>query len=186
LSSQDVYRKLITLLDERGARYRVISHEPEGVTETVSRLRGHDPRQAAKCIILMVKVGKKVTRYVAAVIPGDRRVDFERVKDLYDGTYAAFASREAAEDLAGTPVGTIPPFSFDERLDLLVDPELLQYSEVFFNAARLDRTIALSTSDYISIAEPRVLRIATPSVQPAASIRPARPDQDEPGAPGHW
>lgn len=162
MASDEMYHKLIALLDERGAEYRVIEHEPEGVTETVSRLRGHDPGQAAKCIVVMVKVGKKVTRYAAAVIPGDRRVDFEKMKALFNGTYAAFASRESAEELAGTPIGTIPPFSFDERLDLFVDPELLKHSEVFFNAARLDRTIALATADYQSIARPQVAAIAQP------------------------
>jgi Ala-tRNA(Pro) deacylase len=162
MAAEDIYRKLIALLDERGATYRVIEHEPEGVTEAVSRLRGHDPRQAAKCIVVMVKVGKKVTRYAAAVIPGDKRVNFNKMKALFNGTYAAFASRELAEELAGTAVGTIPPFSFDERLELFVDPELLQHSEVFFNAARLDRTIALSTDDYQSIAKPRVESIAQP------------------------
>ena len=158
----DTYSKLIALLDERGANYRVIEHEPEGVTEVVSRLRGHEPRQAAKCIVVMVKVGKKVTRYAAAVLPGDKRVDFDKVKALYNATYAAFAPREIAEELAGTAVGTIPPFSFDERLELFVDPELLQHAEVFFNAARLDRTIALSTKDYESIARPRVESITQP------------------------
>ena len=162
MASDEAYHKLIALLDEYGATYRVIEHEPEGVTEAVSRLRGHDPGQAAKCMVVMVKVGKKVTRYVAAVIPGDKHVDFKKVKALFNGTYAAFASREVAEELAGTAVGTIPPFSFDERLELFVDPELLEYSEVFFNAARLDRTIALSTRDYESIAKPRIESIAQP------------------------
>jgi Ala-tRNA(Pro) deacylase len=162
MTSEDLHSKLIALLEERGAAYRVIDHEPEGVTAAVSRLRGHDPGQAAKCIVVMIKVTKKETRYAAAVIPGDKRVDFDKMKGLFGGTYAAFASVQAAEELAGTPVGTIPPFSFDERLELFVDPELLQYSEVFFNAARFDRTIALATRDYLSIAEPRVESIAQP------------------------
>lgn len=170
MTSEDLYHRLITLLDERGADYRVIAHEPEGVTETVSRLRGHDPRQAAKCIIVLIKVGKKITRYAAAVIPGDRRVCFDKMKALYNGTYAGFASPELAEALAGTPVGTIPPFSFDERLDLFVDPELLQFPEVFFNAARLDRTIALATKDYLAAANPRVesiVRVDESNLSPA-------------------
>ncbi|HEV2345265.1 MAG TPA: YbaK/EbsC family protein [Actinocrinis sp.] len=154
--SADVYGKLIALLDERGAGYRVIEHEPEGVTEVVSRLRGDDPGQAAKCIVVMVKINKKTTQYVAAVLPGDKRIDFDKMKALFGGTYAAFATPEKAGELAGTPVGTIPPFAFDERLELIMDPELLQHSEVFFNAGRLDRSIALATPDYLSIAQPRI------------------------------
>jgi Ala-tRNA(Pro) deacylase len=156
MGSEDVYGKLISLLDEHSASYRVIEHEPEGVTEAVSRLRGHDPRQAAKCIVVMVKIGKKEKVYAAAVLPGDRRVDFNRMKALCNGSYASFATPEVAEELAGTPVGTIPPFSFDERMGLFMDPELLEFPEVFFNAGRLDRTIALSTKDYLAIANPTI------------------------------
>lgn len=150
------YDKLITLLDEHGAAYRLIDHAPEGGTEAVSRLRGHGLEQAAKCIIVMVKVGKKVTRYALAVVPGDRRVDLAKVKALFGGTYASFASQETAEKLAGSESGTILPFSFDERLELFVDPELLRQPEIFFNAARLDRSLALAARDYESLAEPRV------------------------------
>ena len=164
MASEDTYRRLVTLLDERGAKYRIIEHEPEGVTETVSRLRGHDAGQAAKCIVVMIKTGKKQTRYVAAVVPGDLRVDFAKLKAVFNGTYAAFATREVAEELAGTPVGTIPPFSFHERLELIADPILLRHAEVFFNAARLDRTIALATEDWTAIAQP----VFAPIVMPAA------------------
>lgn len=152
----NTYEKLIALLDEHAADYRLIDHAPEGATEEVSRLRGHALDQAAKCIIVMVKIGKKIKRYALVVVPGDKRIDLSKVKALYEGTYASFASPEIAEELAGSASGTILPFSFDERLELFVDPELLAHSEFFFNAARLDRSIALSTTDYRAIANPRI------------------------------
>ncbi|MFH8840765.1 YbaK/EbsC family protein [Streptomyces sp. NPDC017868] len=154
------YEKLLALLDERGAAHRVIEHAPEGATEAVSALRGHEPAQAAKCIIAMVKIGKKEKRFALVVVPGDKRIDLNAVKALYGGTYVSFASPETAEELAGSPSGTILPFSFDERLELIVDPDLLANEEFYFNAARLDRSIALSAKDYESIAEPRVERVS--------------------------
>jgi Ala-tRNA(Pro) deacylase len=160
MTADDTYGKLLTLLDEHNADYRVIEHAPEGGTEAVSALRGHELAQAAKCIIVMVKTGKKEKRFALVVVPGDRRIDLAAVKALYCGTYASFASPENAEELAGSPSGTILPFSFDERLDLFVDPALLLHPEFYFNAARLDRSIALSTEDYRSIAEPRVEQVS--------------------------
>ncbi|MEU1804707.1 hypothetical protein [Streptomyces sp. NPDC019937] len=44
----------------------------------MSRLRGHALHQAAKCLIVMVKISKKEKRFVLTVIPGDRRVAWER------------------------------------------------------------------------------------------------------------
>jgi Ala-tRNA(Pro) deacylase len=157
---QDAYTQLIELLESHGAHYRLIDHAPEGRTELVSPMRGNDLSQAAKCIILMVKVGKKVTKYVLAVVPGDTRIDLPAVKALLSGTYIAFASADIAEGMAGSAAGTILPFSFHPDLELIVDPQLLTNDEIYFNAARLDRSMALRTSDYRAIAKPRVERIA--------------------------
>src|SRR5262245_29641479 len=71
----ETYDKLIALLDANKASYRLIEHVPEGQTDKVSALRGHPVEAAAKCI---VKIGKKASRFVLAVIPGDARVDRAR------------------------------------------------------------------------------------------------------------
>jgi Ala-tRNA(Pro) deacylase len=152
----DAYDRLIALLDGKGARYRLIDHAPEGRTEIVSGLRGNALAQAAKCIVVMVKLGKKTKRYVLAVVPGDARVDLGALKALLGGTYAAFADQEIAERLAGSASGTILPFSFTSELELIADPRLLDHDELYFNAARLDRSMALDVADYVAIAEPRV------------------------------
>ncbi|MEJ3657976.1 YbaK/EbsC family protein [Actinomycetes bacterium KLBMP 9759] len=141
----------------------MIEHAPEGRTGPVSALRGHDVGRAAKCLVIMVKVGKRSTRFVLAVVPGDRSVDLSAVKDLLGGTYVTVAGREQAEALAGSVSGTVLPFSYSPRLELVVDPALLAVDEMFFNAARLDRSIALATVDYVRMAEPRVERIAAAS-----------------------
>lgn len=160
----DLYARLIGDLDAAGARYRLIDHAAEGRTELVSALRGHDVAQAAKCLVVMVKVGKKQTRYVLAVVPGDARLDLEVVKALLGGTYAGFAATDRAEQLAGSVSGTVLPFSYAPELELIADPALLEQPELFFNAARLDRSIALATDDYVRVAAPRVERIVAPTL----------------------
>lgn len=159
MASEDTYSRLIALLDEHHATYQMIEHAPEGRTEIVSPLRGNKISQAAKCIILMVKQGKKITKYVLAVVPGDARVSLDAVKALMQGTYIAFASSEIAEQLAGSVAGTILPFSFHTDLELMVDPSLLENETIYFNAARLDRSLALKTSDYVALAKPRLEHI---------------------------
>src|SRR6266511_5142834 len=159
---QDVHTKLITFLDQHGAQYRLIDHPPEGRTDFVSPMRGNALSQAAKCIILMVKIGKKVTKYVLSVVPGNARVNMNAIKTLLGGTYISFASPDIAERLGGSVAGTILPFSFSSELELIVDPSLLENDEIFFNAARLDRSMALKTSDYVALSKPPLERIAMP------------------------
>jgi Ala-tRNA(Pro) deacylase len=161
MTSTSTYTRLITFLDQQGARYRLIDHPPEGRTEVVSPMRGNALSQAAKCIVLMVKIGKRVTRYVLGVVPGDARVDLNAVKALLRGSYVSFASSDIAERLAGSVAGTILPFSFNPELELIVDPSLLENDELYFNAARLDRSMILKTTDYVALAKPRLERIVT-------------------------
>lgn len=157
------YQRLVSWLDAAGARYRVIEHPPEGRTEVVSAYRGHPVACAAKCLVVMVKVSKRESRYFLAVVAGDARVDLPALKTLAGGAYVAFASTEKAESLAGSVSGTILPFSFHPDLALVVDPGLLTHREIFFNAARLDRSLALDTKDYLRLADPRIEPIATGS-----------------------
>lgn len=155
----DMYTRLIHVLDQHGAHYRLIDHAPEGRTELVSVMRGNALAQAAKCIVLIVKLGKKVTQYVLAVIPGDARLSLVAVKSLLQATYVGFASTDIAERLAGSVTGTILPFAFNPELHLIVDPTLTANDELYFNAARWDRSLALHTSDYLAVAQPRMAHI---------------------------
>lgn len=158
-ADRQVYARLIADLDASGARYRLIEHAPEGRTELVSALRGHALASAVKCLILLVKLGKKQTRYVLAVVPGDARLDLAAVKALLGASYVAFAGTGKAEQLAGSVAGTVLPFSYDERLELIADPALLDHGELYFNAGRLDRSVALASDDYLRLARPRIARI---------------------------
>ena len=159
--SYPTFDRLIALLDEKKARYRVIEHAPEGRTELISPIRGNPLHQAAKCIIVMLKPDKKTTKHVLVVVPGDTKVDFKALKAMYGASYCSFASIENAERLGGSVVGTILPFSFHDELELVADPKILATQEMFFNAARLDRSLCLATEDYKAIARPRVAQIAT-------------------------
>jgi Ala-tRNA(Pro) deacylase len=159
----NAYTQLLTFLEAHGVPFRLIEHAPEGRTDLVSALRGHPVRQAAKCMILMVKQGKKVTRYVLGVIPGDARVDLAAVKTLLVATYVSFATPEIAEGLANAPTGAVLPFSFNPALELIVDPALLVHGEIYFNAGRLDRSMVLETARYLDVVKPRMAKIAAPA-----------------------
>lgn len=172
----DAYARLIALLDGAGADYRLLAHSPEGRTEAVSAMRGNELGAAAKCMVLMLKHGKRRTSFVLAVVPGDRRVSFAAVRELFGASYVSFAVPAMAEALAGSVAGTILPFSFDQRLQLVVDPDLLEHDELFFNAARLERSVALATSDYLRLASPRLASITERDAE-------ADPTKEEPNGP---
>jgi Ala-tRNA(Pro) deacylase len=159
-SPQDIHERLCALLDDKGAVYRVLEHEPEGRTEIISQIRGNRPQQAIKSIVVQVRLSKKENIYCLANVPGDCRVDLDGIKAHFNATSIAIAAREKAEQLTGCVIGSIPPFSFNDQLSILADPLIRENQEVVFNAGRLDRSIFMNMEDYFRIAGPQVVKIA--------------------------
>jgi Ala-tRNA(Pro) deacylase len=157
---QDVHERLRALLDDKGAVYRVIEHEPEGHTEVISKIRGNRLEQAIKSIVVQVRLNKKENIYCLSNVPGDCRVDLDGIKAHYNAISIAIAARDKAQQLTGCVIGSIPPFSFNEQLIVLADPLIRENQEVVFNAGRLDRSIFMNMDDYFRIAEPQMMKIA--------------------------
>ena len=156
----DVHQQLREVLDQEGAAYRVIEHEPEGRTEVIAKIRGNRIEQSIKSIVVQVRLNRKENVYCLANVPGDCRIDFDGIRKHFQAGSVAFASREKAQSLTGCAIGAIPPFSFSEQLPVLADPLILENEEVVFNAGRLDRSIFMRVDDYMRIAKPQLVRIA--------------------------
>jgi Ala-tRNA(Pro) deacylase len=156
----DIHSLLIGLLDREGATYRVVEHEQEGKTEMIARIRGNRIEQSIKSIVVQVRLNKKENIYCLANVPGDCRIDFDGIKRHFQADSVAFASRDKAQELTGCVIGAIPPFSFNEQLQVLADPLIQQNDEVVFNAGRLDRSIFMKMEDYIRIAKPQITQMS--------------------------
>jgi len=160
MTTNHIHERLRALLDQEGASYRLIEHEPEGRTEVIAKIRGNRIEQSIKSMVLQVRMTSRENVHCLANVPGDCRVDFDGVKGHFNADSVAFAKREKAQELTGCVIGAIPPFSFNDRLLLLADPLIQQNDEVVFNAGRLDRSIMMKLSDYIRIARPQLVSIA--------------------------
>jgi Ala-tRNA(Pro) deacylase len=159
----DIHEQLCTLLDQEGAHYRVIEHEAEGRTDLIAQIRGNRIEQSIKSIVVQVRLSKKENIYCLANVPGHCRVDLGAIKDHFKADSIGMAQREKAQALTGCVVGAIPPFSFNEDLQVLADPLIQENAEVVFNAGRLDRSIFMDSADYIRIAKPQLISIALQS-----------------------
>jgi Ala-tRNA(Pro) deacylase len=151
---------LVALLSDAKAKFRVIEHEAEGKSEAISVIRGNRPDQAAKAMVLDVRGGGGGRRHVLAILPGNRKLDFNAVATLFEARKCGFASPDTAQELTGCVMGAVPPFGLNPDLAVVVEEDLLANETLFFNAGRLDRSMELDTKDWIAAAQPRIARIA--------------------------
>jgi Ala-tRNA(Pro) deacylase len=66
------------------------------------------PAQGAKAIVCAIPVDGD-TRFVLAVVPGDRRLDLKAVAKLVGGRKGSFAQAAVAETLTGCRSGPFRP-----------------------------------------------------------------------------
>jgi len=156
------HQRLVRLLDEGGARYRVVEHPAEGRSEVIAKIRGNDPSRSLKAIVVVLGGGGAGERAVLAVVPGSRRLDMKALRRETGARKGGFAPPEVATALTGCAMGAVPPFTFREDLPLIADPAIRGHREVCFNAGRLDRSVFMDVDDYVRLARPRFAVIAEP------------------------
>lgn len=153
------HEKVIALLDQYQARYRLMTHEATGKCEAVAAIRGTAIGQGAKALVCHVK-GNGIKQHVLAVLPADQQADLAKVAEAVGGRRASLASPAEVAMLTGCVFGAIPPFSFHPELKLVVDPLLFErYAEIAFNAGLLDRSVIVNTEDYRQMCDANVVKI---------------------------
>ena len=139
------HQRLIALLSQEGADFRVVTHEAVGKCEAVSEIRGTALGQGAKALVCKVK-GNGVNQHVLAILAADQQADLSQLASHIGGLRASLASPAEVDELTGCVFGAIPPFSFHPKLKL-----------VAFNAGMLDKSVILKTADYLRIAQPELV-----------------------------
>jgi aspartyl-tRNA synthetase len=146
---------IIDLLNTHKVEYELLKHEPVYTSEDAVKVRGDTTlHQGAKALVL-----QKDKDLILYVIPGDQRVDFNRLKTFLKAKRVAFASKDTVKAKTGLEVGSIPPLGSTIGLPTFVDQSLAGNQEIAFNAARLDRSIKMKYSDFIKVEKPTVVAL---------------------------
>jgi Cys-tRNA(Pro) deacylase len=87
---------------------------------------GVDVGQIVKSLIFAVD-GEVVLAYVS----GANRLDEQKLAAAAGGAKCARVDADAVREATGFPIGGVPPFGHKRRLQVFIDPDLLQYDEVW-------------------------------------------------------
>ena len=144
----DTYSKIINLLESNNIPYEIIEHIEEGRSKEISLIRGNDPSQAMKALVITVKGGNIEKKNILAVIPGCLRLSAPSLNRLFGSKKTRFSTEEEVYNLTGCVIGGVPPFSFNKSLILVVDNKCGNNEDIIFNAGRLDKSILMNFNDY--------------------------------------
>ena len=145
-----IYDKIIRMLQENNIKYNEVEHHHEGYGENVAKFHDLDEKCGAKALLVKLK---KPNRYCLVVLPFNMRLNSKVLQKLMSAKGASFASLEESMEMTQCEIGAIPPFVFNKDLILVVDNAIKENHKLFFNAGRLDRSLAILTDDYLKLVE---------------------------------
>ncbi len=126
-----------------GIEASFVRTEPASSAEESARLQGIELRQLLKTIV----VRKGDDDYVFVLVPGDRSIDWKKLRSVLGVSRAALPERSEAERVTGYAVGTITPFGSATSLPVIVDAAGLKVDLVALGAGERGLNVHVRSTD---------------------------------------
>ena len=89
---------------------------------------------------------------VMALVSGSNQLDEKKLAVAAGGTKCARVDADAVREATGYPIGGVPPFGHSTQLRVFVDPDLLQYEEVWAAAGTWNDNFGANPNDIVRVA----------------------------------
>ena len=89
---------------------------------------------------------------VMALVSGSNQLDEKKLALAAGGAKCARVDADAVREATGFPIGGVPPFGHTTQLRVFVDPDLLQYDEVWAAAGTWNDNFGANPNDIVRVA----------------------------------
>ena len=140
---------------------RVIAAAREAGLEITTRRFPEGTKTAADAAAAIgVSVGQIVKSLVFAVdgeivmayVSGSNQLDEKKLAAAAGGAKCSRVDADAVRAATGYPIGGVPPFGHSTQLRVFVDPDLLQYDEVWAAAGTWNDNFGANPNDIVRVA----------------------------------
>jgi Ala-tRNA(Pro) deacylase len=107
------------------------------------------PHQMAKAVVLEDEMG-----YVMAILPADRRVHLGALRVQLGRTMGLATEPELGAMFKDCVLGAIPPLGAAYGIEAVVDDELMEGSEVYFEAGDHEEVVRMQRDDFLRLLGP--------------------------------
>lgn len=142
--------KLKKLLDNHKIKYVAVTHSTAYTIQEVAESAHIPGHHMAKPVI--VDIDRKLAM---VVIPGNKKIDLEKLKKFCQGKDAHLATENEFKDVfKDCEVGAMPPFGHLYGLDVYLDDELSRDEEIAFNSGTHSEVIKMKYKDFEMLSDP--------------------------------
>jgi len=149
------YEEIINLLKVSNISYKETKHKPVYTSEQAAKVRGISESGGAKSLLL-----KSEDNFILVVLPGDRKLDSQKLKNQLKIKKLRFATPQEVKDKMGCEIGACYPLGNFIGLPTYVDNSLSKNDVVVFNPGLHTRSIEIKWQDFYAIVKPRMVDIS--------------------------
>ena len=91
------------------------------------------------------------TEIVMALVSGSNQLDEKKLALAAGGAKCSRVDADAVRAATGYPIGGVPPFGHTTQLRVFVDPDLLQYDEVWAAAGTWNDNFGAAPADIVRV-----------------------------------
>jgi len=145
--------KLKEFLNAHGVAHAIIPH-PLAFTATSVAGAAHIPgKEMAKTVVVSLD-----GHLALAVVPANRKVDLERLRQVTGALSAELADeREFIGDFPECEPGAMPPFGNLYGMPVFVEPHLAEDRQIAFNAGSHTELISMAYKDFERLVHPKLV-----------------------------
>ena len=148
--------RLQEVLDRTGVAYTHSVHPLAYTAREVAAVEHLPAREVAKVVVFVTPPG-----YRMIVLPANKIVDFQELRDLLGLSHARLATeKELGHLFPDCELGAMPPFGNLYGMPVYMDATLLDDDKIAFNAGTHRDVVHLHLEDYRRLVEPEVVSLA--------------------------
>jgi len=134
-------------LEEQKAWHRFMEKETTVHTADAAARTGLELNRISKSLVLLDQDGNPIL----AMIPGDCKLSFEKLRPLAGAKKLRLCPFEEAEKHSGYPPGATPMVGHKERMRVFLDRRFLTYETIYGGGGSRTRLLEMRTEDVIRI-----------------------------------
>jgi Ala-tRNA(Pro) deacylase len=145
---------VVTFLEKGHYKFERVPHQPTYSAQRLAHELHVPGREIAKTVLLRANGGYK---FVVAVLPAHKKIDFKRASKLIGGAQLALATEiEISEHCPDCDFGVLPPFGSRYGMKTIVDSKLAEDEYIWFEGNTHDEAIRMKFADFNRLEQPLV------------------------------
>lgn len=144
VNSEEVYQKLMDLLDTNHVEYKLFNHKAALTYEDLLEVQKETGFVGSEGKCMVLKIDDKFIVYIT--LQG-KRLNFDYIKEYLKANKLRLATPEELKEYFGAEPGCAYPFGFDSQYDVYVDPNIYSQGWFLFSPVLSTKTIQAKGAD---------------------------------------